>query len=174
MVSQTRFWMVQSSPGGIGKGRDRARWSRMQPFKKSRCGFLDLGTGSGLLAIAAAKLGYSPVHAIDSDPESIRVARRNVQVNRVSDGVRIKHQDLTQLPLKPKRRYDVICANLLSPLLVSQRERIVRLLKPGGVLIMAGILNAEFKLVANKYRFGGLQLLAARSDKGWRSGTFTR
>jgi ribosomal protein L11 methyltransferase len=45
--------------------------------------FLDIGTGSGILAIAAAKLGYQPVHAFDFDPESVRVARENARKNRV-------------------------------------------------------------------------------------------
>ena len=71
-----------------------------------RCGkiktgrsFLDIGTGSGILAIAAAKLGYSPVYAFDFDPEAVRVARANARVNGVHKKVRIVRKDVTKLPI---------------------------------------------------------------------------
>ncbi len=134
--------------------------------------FLDLGTGSGILAIAAAKLGYSRVDAIDSDPEAVRVARANARRNRVSRKVRLVHQDLTRLPLRPARRYDLICANLLSTLLLAERNRMVRRLKPGGVLVVAGILGSEFNRIARIYRHVGLRLVGSRTEKEWRSGAF--
>ena len=55
----------------------------------ARCSFLDIGTGSGILAIAAAKLGFSPVHAFDFDPDSVRIARANARANGVLNQVRI-------------------------------------------------------------------------------------
>ena len=134
--------------------------------------FLDLGTGSGILAIAAAKLGYAPVHALDSDPEAVRIAHSNARTNGVSRQVRIVCQDLTQLPLHRTRHYDVICANLLSTLLVAERNRIVHQLKPGGVLVAAGILESEFDLVARDYRRTGLRLVATKRDREWQSATF--
>jgi ribosomal protein L11 methyltransferase len=134
--------------------------------------FLDLGTGSGILAIAAAKLGYSPVHAMDIDPVSVRVARANARANRVSGKVRIVRQDLTMLPVRPARRYDLICANLISTLLLAERDCIVNRLKPGGVLVVAGILKSEFNLVARNYGGIGLRLAAGKSEGEWRSGTF--
>jgi len=134
--------------------------------------FLDLGTGSGILAIAAAKLGYAPVRAIDLDPAAVRVARANARRNGVSRKIQIVCQDVAKLPLRPPQHYDLICANLLSTLLVSQRKRIVRQLKPGGSLILAGILKSEFNLVARNYSAMGLQLVVEKGEKEWRSGTF--
>ena len=136
--------------------------------------FLDLGTGSGILAIAAAKLGYLPIHAIDFDPECIRVASANARLNRVSRQVRVACRDLTRLPLKSAQLYDLICANLLSTLLVAERERIVRRLKPGGVLVLAGILKSEFELVAENYGHSGFWLIASKTAREWRSGNFAR
>ncbi len=75
---------------------------------------LDVGTGSGILAIAAARLGYCPVDALDSDPDSIRIARDNARRNGVSAGLRFLRQDLTRLPRRSVRTYSVICANLIS------------------------------------------------------------
>lgn len=134
--------------------------------------FLDLGTGSGILGIAAAKLGYSPVEAIDCDPESVRVARVNARVNRVPHKLRITRQDLTKLPLHPARHYDLICANLLSTLLVAERKRIVRRLKPGGRLVVAGILKSEFGSVARAFKAATLRLVASKVEKEWWSGAF--
>ncbi len=82
--------------------------------------FLDIGTGSGILAIAAAKLGYAPVRALDFDADAVRSARANARRNRVS--IRIVRGDATRLPKRPKRRFHFICANLISGLLVKERE----------------------------------------------------
>jgi len=134
--------------------------------------FLDIGTGSGILAIAAAKLGYSPVDAFDFDPEAVRVARKNLQANRVSAKVRLTRADITRQPLRPPRQYDLVCANLISTLLIAERERIVARLKRDGVLVLAGILKKEFALVQRAFEKAGLRLIASRVEKEWRSGAF--
>ena len=90
--------------------------------KGTRQSFLDIGTGSGILAIAAAKLNYHPVRAFDFDPESIRVARANAQVNQVQDQMRITRGDVAKLPLKPGKKFDLICANLISNLLLAEKK----------------------------------------------------
>jgi ribosomal protein L11 methyltransferase len=135
---------------------------------------LDIGTGSGILAIAAARLGYLPVHAFDFDPEAVKVANRNAQVNKVASLVRIKRQDLGRLPLRPVRQYDVICANLISTLLVAERIRIVNLLKPAGRLVIAGILKSEFVSVERAFNLLGLRTIKSKAKKEWRSGVLCR
>jgi ribosomal protein L11 methyltransferase len=134
--------------------------------------FLDMGTGSGILAIAAAKLGYSPIDAFDFDPESIRVAGANARRNHALQRITFQRSDLTKLPRQGARKYDLICANLISDLLISERARIVNRLKPLGVLILAGVLKAEFEQVEKAYGHLGLTLIASRADKEWRSGAF--
>ena len=74
--------------------------------------FLDIGTGSGILAIAAARLGYAPVDAFDYDPQSIRVARANARRNGVSARIRFWRQDVTRLPCPAPKKYFLVCANL--------------------------------------------------------------
>ena len=105
---------------------------------------LDVGTGSGILAIAAAKLGYAPVDAFDFDPQAVAVARANAQRNGVAARIRFWRQDLTRLPVPRPRKYFLICANLVSNLLLTERERILARLRQDGVLVVAGILNGEF------------------------------
>ncbi len=134
---------------------------------------LDIGTGSGILAIAAAKLGYAPVDAFDFDPEAVRIARENARKNGVLRKIHITRGDVTKMPLRSAKKYDVICANLISTLLMAERPRILARLKSSGFLVVAGILNDEFALVQRDYERAGLRLIASRVEKEWRSGTFT-
>jgi ribosomal protein L11 methyltransferase len=134
--------------------------------------FLDIGTGSGILAVAAAKLGYQPVHALDFDRESVRVARDNARQNRVDAQIKLTHGDVTKLPLKPARQYDLVCANLIANLLIAEKRRIASRLKPHGTLVLAGILAAEFAEVARAFTGLQLKLVASRVENEWRSGSF--
>ncbi len=139
---------------------------------QSKASFLDIGTGSGILAIAAAKLGYSPVHAFDFDPEAVRIARENARKNYVAEKLRMTRGDVTKIPARSAAKYDLICANLISTLLVAEQRRIIARLKSGGTLVLAGILNGEFSFVQRSYEKAGLRLVASRREKEWRSGSF--
>lgn len=143
--------------------------------RPKRTSFLDLGTGSGILAIAAAKLGYSPVLALDFDSEAIRVARANASANRVRLKLEILYRDVTKLPICPRQRrqgHDLICANLDSNLLIAERHRIVAQLNATGTLVLAGVLKSEFTAVHRSFAALGLKLAASRSEQDWRSGAF--
>ena len=139
-----------------------------------RQAFLDMGTGSGVLAIAAAKLGYSPVHGLDVDPGAVRIARENARRNRVAGKIRFFERDLGSLPLRSASKYAVVCANLISPLLLAQRRRILACVRADGVLVLAGILKAEFAHVQRAYEEAAWRLLASRAEGEWRSGAFAR
>jgi ribosomal protein L11 methyltransferase len=134
--------------------------------------FLDIGTGSGILAIAATKLGYRPVHAFDFDPESVRVAKENARKNRVDTKLKPTRGDVTKLPLKPARQYDLVCANLISNLLIAEKQRIVNRLKPDGTLVLAGILAVDFGEVERAFAKLKLKLVAKRVENEWCSGSF--
>jgi ribosomal protein L11 methyltransferase len=134
--------------------------------------FLDLGTGSGILAIAAMKLGYSPVQAMDFDSEAVRVARANARANRVHQKLKIRRGNVTKLPVRPRQRYDLVCANLISNLLIAERRRITAQLNRTGTLVLAGILKSEFARVQKAFEALRLKLAASRSEKEWRSGSF--
>jgi ribosomal protein L11 methyltransferase len=140
---------------------NRPRWS-----------FLDMGTGSGILAIAAAKLGYSPVYAFDFDPEAVRVARDNARANGVQKKLRMARANVTKLPVHPARQYDLICANLISTLLISEGRRVVAQLNRGGTLVLAGILKTEFLQVQKVFAELGLKLAGRKTEGEWCSGSF--
>ena len=131
---------------------------------------LDIGTGSGILSIAATKLGYAPVVAFDFDPDAVRVAKQNAVVNRVR--FPISQQDLTRLPLRSPQRFTVICANLIYDLLIQERQRIVNRLAREGTLVLAGILQEQFAAVRRAYEEVGMTLIAQRLAGEWRSGAF--
>ncbi len=133
---------------------------------------LDLGTGSGILAITAAKLGFEPIDALDIDPESVRIAMANAARNRVSNKLNFAQADLRKLPAKSKRTYSVICANLMADLLIGSRKIILSRLAPDGRVIVAGILRREFELVLRAFSGENMKLVASRSENEWQSGTF--
>jgi len=146
--------------------------ARRQSGRSQSC--LDIGTGSGILAIAAAKLGYAPVHAFDFDPQAVRIARANARRNGVAARIRFQRRDLTGLPLRGVPQYSLICANLISSLLMAERARILARLRPDGVLVVAGILVREFAEVQKCFEAAGLRLIAARTQQEWRCGAFCR
>jgi ribosomal protein L11 methyltransferase len=140
----------------------------------TRQSFMDMGTGSGILALAAAKLGYAPVQAFDFDPDAVRIAAENAALNGVSAAIQLTQADLTQLPRGSKQKFDVVCANLIYDLLIAERDRILARLAPGGSLVLAGILATQFKGVSGAFAEAGLKLVTAKTDKEWRSGLFRR
>jgi ribosomal protein L11 methyltransferase len=134
--------------------------------------FLDVGTGSGILAIAAARLGYAPIEAWDCEAEALRVARANASLNGVSRRIRFCQRDLAKAKPTSGRRFCVICANLASDLLIDHRHRILSQLQATGVLVAAGILRREFVGVRKSYETTGLRLEHSGANAEWRSGTF--
>jgi ribosomal protein L11 methyltransferase len=133
---------------------------------------LDVGTGSGILAIAAAKLGYAPVRAFDYDPEAVRIATANATSNSVHRKICFSRQDVTKLSATSREKFSVICANLISTLLRSDLARILARLERGGVLVVAGILKTEFAEVQAYFEKSRLSLIATRAKGEWRSGAF--
>ena len=136
--------------------------------------FWDVGTGSGILAIAAAKLGYCPVRAIDFDPEAVRVAKENARRNRILRHVQIARADLSKLPARSRQKYDLVCANLISNLLLTEKTRLLNRLSATGTLALAGILKEEFGAIQKVYEAAGLKLVRSLIDGEWRSGAFVR
>jgi ribosomal protein L11 methyltransferase len=141
---------------------------------QTRQSMLDAGTGSGLLAIAAAKLGYAPVHAFDLDPVAVKTARENARANGVADRVEIGHADLKSRGARPRHGFDVICANLTADLLIGARDALLKRLNPGGTLVLAGILSSELASVIQRYERQGEWHIRQATSAGWSSCTLRR
>ena len=127
---------------------------------------LDLGTGSGILAIAAARLGVGEVLACDSDPDAIAAAEANARRNGVGDRVRAVVDDVATLAAPPA---PLVLANLLAAAHRAFAARYTALVTPGGVLVAGGLLDAEADDVAAALAAHGFRREAARSLEGWTS-----
>jgi ribosomal protein L11 methyltransferase len=114
----------------------------------------DLGTGSGVLAIAARMLGSGPCVAYDFDPLAVKVAARNVVRNGV-EGISVAEQDV--LKWLPPQRFPVVAANLFSTVLIEAFPVIAKALAPGGHLVVSGILATQAPLVFAAAALYGLE-----------------
>jgi ribosomal protein L11 methyltransferase len=126
--------------------------------------FLDIGTGSGILAIGAAKLGASGVSGFDSDPTAVRIARENAILNDVSF-VRFFRQDV--LRYQAAVAFDIVAANLYSEILVRALERIWAALAPQGFCLVSGILQDQTESVLAAIRRHNAQVIGTRARGKW-------
>ncbi len=123
----------------------------------------DLGTGSGILAIAGAHLGIEEIIAVDIDPVSVDVAVRNTAANAVNDRIRVLEGGVESA----EGLYDVITANISAPLLKKLAHPLVRHLKPGGHIILSGIFEDEWEGVREAYEGEGLVEVQTMMEKVW-------
>lgn len=101
---------------------------------------LDLGCGTGILAIAAAKLGAKPVAGFDYDPAAVRISKKNATLNGTR-GIRFTKDDM--LTWQPEAQYDIVLANIFYDVLTLSFEKIAAAAKPGGMVIVSGILHEQ-------------------------------
>ena len=126
---------------------------------------IDLGTGTGILAVAALRLGARTALAVDVDPVAIAVARQTVRMNRIGKGLTLRRADAASA-LAP-RRYDVALVNIGARVIRDLLPRLSRALRPGGRAIFAGILVADEPDLLRRSRHSGLRLLARKRSPPW-------
>ncbi len=165
-------WDLQDDPGtiqiiihpsmGFGTGHHattRLCLSALQDLELRGRTVLDVGTGSGVLAIAAAKLGAGQVLAIDSDPDASESARENLQINGATN-VSLGTTDIRDLTLKP---FDLLLANLTGALLVTAAPRLLGLCK--GHLVVSGLTAPEEAEVLSA--FTGCRVASRAQEDEW-------
>ena len=123
---------------------------------------IDYGCGSGILAVAALLLGAKHAHGVDIDPQALTATEYNAEKNQVLD--RISYYLPEQFTVNSA---DIVVANILAKPLIELAEPIAALVKPGGKLILSGILNEQAESVAEAYRAQGLQVAAPISQEDW-------
>ena len=126
---------------------------------------LDVGTGTGILAIAAASLGAARVVALDTDPEACDAAGKNLALNQDAGQVRILHGGIEILG--PADRFDLLLANLDTRTLCPLLHTLSRLLAPGGRLIVSGIPVEDNATVAAVVQDSPLRIVERRVQDGW-------
>ena len=132
---------------------------------------LDLGCGSGILAIAGRVLGAHRAEAADFDPHAVRTAKENVRANGMS-GVAVKKLDVRTW--QPARTWTVVTANLFSGLLIEVSSKIAAATEPGGRLILSGILRTQEAEVVAAYQRAGFRIERIVRKGKWIAALATR
>lgn len=128
------------------------------------CRALDLGCGSGILSLAAAKLGASTVIAADVDPIAVTVARENVRHNQLERVVEVLESSLFS---RVQGRFDVIVANLTAKIIMDALPDVPRHLAAGGVLVASGIIKEKLCAVESAMVAAGLAVMEVISEGEW-------
>jgi ribosomal protein L11 methyltransferase len=136
----------------------------LEAFVQPGVEVLDLGTGSGILAVASAKLGAEHVLALDSDRQAVKVARANVSDNDVAERVTVRHGSLADV----SGMYDLVVVNILARVIVEMLEEgLAERLRPDGVLVTAGIILDKAAEVVAAFERSSLKLLDQRQRGDW-------
>lgn len=137
---------------------------KMEEYIEPGMKVLDAGCGSGILSIAAAKLGASDVLGVDIDREAVRVSEENFRLNGTSDTCRAEYGDVTK---GVGFTADLIVANLMAELLCMISQGIADHLAKGGVFISSGILNEKEDMVKEAYDAAGFDIIDVIHDGEW-------
>ena len=150
---------------GFGTGHHattRLCLAALQAIDLANKDVLDVGTGSGVLAIAARRFGAARAVGIDSDPDAIESARDTLALNPEATEVEFRLADLAATALPPA---DVVTANLTGALLIRSATRLLGAVRDGGTLILSGILTTERDAVAEA--FAGAAIVWERHEEEW-------
>ncbi|MFK4785190.1 50S ribosomal protein L11 methyltransferase [Fusobacterium sp. MFO224] len=129
---------------------------------------IDVGTGSGILMIAAEKLGAKEIIGTDIDPMAIEVAKENLQLNKVSlEKAKAYAGDLISVVKEDK--FDVVVANILADVLLILLKDISKVVKKGGLIIFSGIIEDKLEEMKKAIKEEGLEILEVKEDKEWRA-----
>jgi ribosomal protein L11 methyltransferase len=124
---------------------------------------LDVGTGTGILAIGAALLGWPEVAAIDNDPDAVVVAAENLLLNGMDNGIRLSTGEIQQLD----DCFDVVVANIQALPLIRMADMLKRKMRSPGHLVLSGILQEQRDMVVTAYANGGLRLNMEHQAGEW-------
>jgi ribosomal protein L11 methyltransferase len=126
----------------------------------------DVGTGSGIIAIAAAKLGAVGVEGVDIDAVSVRQANANIELNDESGAVSIWNSDMAPGEA-PRRTYDIVVANIIARVLVEISDQIAPSVADEGTLVLSGIIDSKEAGVIERYRSLGFALVDRQQIEDW-------
>jgi ribosomal protein L11 methyltransferase len=140
----------------------------LEDYVQPGSSIVDIGCGSGILSIAAAKLGASHILGVDIDPVSVENARQHASLNEVIADFHLGSLEEIRDGALPLKQADVIVANILSPVL----HRLVKggidqIIAPGGLLILSGILDEQAPDLLNAINNASLEIIAEKNMDGW-------
>ena len=130
----------------------------------SGCTVLDVGCGSGILAVCGVLLGASHADGVDIDELAAKIAGENAALNGVEDRTHFVQGDLTD---KISGQYDVICANIVADVIIRLCPSIRQFLKPDGYFLASGIIDERSVEVEKTIRDCGMRIIDRREEAGW-------
>lgn len=136
----------------------------LQKYVKDGCTMLDVGTGSGILAICASKLGAASCEAYDIDPMAVRVASENVAGAGITNIKCAQSNLLTDIEKKP---FDVICANIVADIILRMLPDIHSYMHENTVLLASGIISERSQEILDSLDKSGLRCVDFNEDNGW-------
>lgn len=128
---------------------------------------LDLGTGSGILAIAAAKLGAASVLALDVDQVAVQVARENVAMNGLESRIQVIQGGIEQAA--SEEGYDLVLANIIASVIADLAPELHAATAPGGALVVSGIIEEREGLVVEALNAAGMRIEETMAEGDWRA-----
>ena len=128
---------------------------------------LDLGCGSGILAICGAKLGARPCRAYDLDPMSVRVASENVRDSGLEDIITCGKSDLLKQAENIVGGYDIVCANIVADIIIRMTPDVAPFMHEKTVLLASGIISERCDDVVSCFEEHGFKIVERAEDNGW-------
>lgn len=139
----------------------------LEKYIKPGCRVLDVGCGSGILAICAAKLGAGLCRAYDIDPMAVRVGNENIEINKVGKKVICNKSDLLNDVSTEAGCYDIICANIVADIIIRMSSDIGSFMNNNGILLASGIITQRVDDVINALCKNGLTVIERNEENGW-------
>jgi ribosomal protein L11 methyltransferase len=135
----------------------------LEGLKPAPGSFLDVGTGTGILLMAAGKCGIKKLCGTDNDPRALKTARHNLRLN----DLRAQLLRADAVTMKKLGSYDVVAANLLSKTLVDSRKTLAGMVRTGGLLIVSGIERRNLRWFLENFKVPGLKRQKIQVRGGW-------
>ena len=138
----------------------------LEKYTKAGCRMLDVGTGTGILAICASRLGADICRAYDIDPTAVRVARENIQDSGLTN-VTCDQSDLLKQVSLEGGQYDLVCANIVSDIIIRMTPDVGKYMKDDAVLLASGIIAERCDDVVACFEQNGFRVVELMTDNDW-------
>ncbi len=139
----------------------------LQKYVKEGDTLLDVGTGSGILAICGAKLGAGECYAYDIDPMSVRVANENINDSGLSGKITCEQSDLLKQAYKIAGGYNIVCANIVADIIIRMTPDVSDFMNDGTILLASGIISERRDDVIDCFEKNGFEIVEIAEDNGW-------
>lgn len=139
----------------------------LQKYVKAGNSLLDVGTGSGILAICGAKLGAGECYAYDIDPMSVRVANENIKDSGLEGRIVCAQSDLLKQAYKMAGGYNIVCANIVADIIIRMTPDVADFMNEKTVLLASGIISERCDDVVSCFEANGFKIVEKAEDNGW-------